>query len=80
VFELAENQHRGKRAMSTYQIELANKIGRINGQLCAIGTEYIVTQRALGRSGALARLPTREAAAKWIAEREAAHTRETVRP
>ena len=45
--------------------ELANKIykGR------AVGNEWVVTQRPIGRTGTLARFDTREEAAAWIAER-----------
>lgn len=46
-----------------YQIEIANKIR--NGR--AVGTEYVVTMRPIGRSGIVARFDTREEAAAWIA-------------
>jgi hypothetical protein len=54
-----------------YQIELANKIGRINGRVCAVGNAYIVTRRPDGYSGELVRFATREEARAWITERSA---------
>jgi hypothetical protein len=50
-----------------YQIELANKIR--NGR--AVGNEFVVTMRPIGRSGILERFATREEAAAWIAAQEA---------
>lgn len=55
------------RCLSTYQIELANKIGKVGifrGR--AMGNEYVVTQRPLNRSGILARFDDRDDARRWI--------------
>jgi hypothetical protein len=54
--------------MSTFQIELANKIR--NGR--AVGNLYVVTRRPIGNSGIVATFDTREQAEGWIAEQEAA--------
>jgi hypothetical protein len=49
----------------TYQIEIANRIRR--GR--AVGTDYVVTQRPVGRTGIIATFPTRDDAERWIVER-----------
>lgn len=49
---------------STYQIEIANRIER--GR--AVGTDYVVTQRPIGRTGILARFGERSEAEAWIAK------------
>jgi hypothetical protein len=46
----------------SYQIEIANRI--FSGR--AVGTDYVVTQRPICRTGILARFRTREEAQAWI--------------
>lgn len=50
----------------SYQIEIANRIGRLG---TAVGTDYVVTQRPIGKTSILARFGNRIAAEAWIAER-----------
>lgn len=47
-----------------YQLELANKVR--NGR--AVGNEYVITQRAIGRNGIVERFDTREEAEAWLRE------------
>lgn len=59
---------------SSYQIELANKIrgGR------AVGNEYVVTQRPIGKTMILARFDSRKEAERWIKEKEKSRVDEMV--
>lgn len=55
----------GDACTETYMIELANKSAK--GR--AVGNEWVVTQRPLGRSGILARFAFLDEAKKWIRDR-----------
>ena len=52
-----------------YQIELANRIGRLNGRMTTVGNDYIITRRPDGYTTALAHFATREEAQEWIDQR-----------
>jgi hypothetical protein len=47
-----------------YAIEIHNKIGKLNGRSCAVGTLYLV--RKVGGCTLRANLETRQAAEAWL--------------
>lgn len=58
--------------IGTYSVEIANRIGRINGRTVAVGTEYVVTRRPIGYSAILFRCASASEAVAWATEAHAA--------